>query len=190
MLENDAASTPIRPLEAQHRGARVIVIMGVSGSGKTVVGHGLADSLGWTYRDADDLHPPENVARMRAGIPLTDADRGPWLATLGRLVGAAIAADGPGLVLACSALRRDYRNRLHVGDPRVRLVYLTGRTDLIRRRLEARTGHYMPASLLESQLATLEPPDPDEHPIVIDVSETPEALVGRILAALDQPAAP
>lgn len=167
---------------------RVVVIMGVSGSGKTVVGQRLAGSLGWTYQDADDFHPPENVARMRSGIPLSDADREPWLASLAALVANALKATGPGLVLGCSALKRSYRQQLSAGDPRLRLVYLAGPEDVIRRRLADRSGHFMPASLLESQLATLEPPHADERPIAVDITAPPDAIVAHLLEALRSPA--
>lgn len=162
---------------------RVVVVMGVSGSGKTVVGRRLAAVIGATFHDADDLHPPENVARMRAGTPLTDADREPWLVRLGGLIDAALADDGPGIVLACSALKRAYRQRLRVGDPRVRLVHLAGPEAVIRARIEARTDHYMPASLLPSQLAALELPGPDENPLVVEVAGTPDEIVSAILRA-------
>lgn len=163
---------------------RVVLVMGVSGSGKTVVGRRLAEVLGWTFCDADDLHPPANVARMKSGTPLTDADREPWLEALTRVVAAARGEAGPGLVLACSALRRAYRDRLRGADPQMRLVYLSGPETIIRERISARTGHYMPASLLTSQLATLEPPEPEERAMVAEVTGTPEAIVARILESL------
>jgi gluconokinase len=182
------AAAPCIPGAADRDPPRVVLVMGVSGSGKTVVGQRLAEALGWSYQDADDFHPPENVARMRSGIPLSDADRAPWLASLATLVANAVAATGPGLVLGCSALKRDYRQRLTAGDPRVRLVYLAGPEAVIRRRLADRSGHFMPTSLLESQLATLEPPRPDERPIAVDVTGTPEAIVAHLLEALLSPA--
>jgi gluconokinase len=166
---------------------RVVLVMGVSGSGKTVVGRLLAAAIGWTFRDADDLHPPENVARMRSGQPLTDADREPWLRSLAAVVDAALATTGPGLVLACSALKRTYRDRLRVADPRVKLVHLSGPETILRERISARVGHYMPASLLTSQLATLEPPEADERALVIDVIDPPETLAARILEELAPP---
>jgi gluconokinase len=166
---------------------RVVLVMGVSGSGKTVVGRLLAAAIGWTFRDADDLHPPENVARMRSGQPLTDADREPWLRSLAAVVDAALATTGPGLVLAWSALKRTYRDRLRVADPRVKLVHLSGPETILRERISARVGHYMPASLLTSQLATLEPPEADERALVIDVIDPPETLAARILEELAPP---
>lgn len=161
----------------------VIVIMGVSGVGKTTIGTLLAARLGWGYAEGDSYHPPENVAKMRAGTPLNDADRGPWLA--------AIAADidrwrteGRGMVVACSALKRSYRETLAGGRPDVRVIRLSGDEALIRARLETRTDHYMPPSLLASQLATLEPPGDDEGAITVDVTWTPERCVQHILATV------
>jgi gluconokinase len=162
-----------------------IVIMGVSGSGKTVVGHLLAARLGWAFHDADDFHPVENVRRMKSGQPLTDADREPWLTRLAALLDT--AAEGTPLVLACSALKRSYRQRLGLPHPGRRLVSLVGPADLLRKRIEQRAGHFMPATLLDSQLATLEPPAAAERPIEIDVAAAPEALVERITAALRLP---
>lgn len=166
----------------------VVVMMGVSGVGKTTIGTLLAERLGWGYAEGDSYHPPANVEKMRAGTPLDDADRGPWLA--------AIAADidrwrvaGQGMVVACSALKRRYRDVL-IGDRAdVRLVRLAGEEALIRARMEKRTDHYMPPSLLLSQLATLEPPAPDEAAITVEVTQEPERCVDRILSALrDGPA--
>ena len=166
----------------------VVVMMGVSGVGKTTIGTLLAERLGWGYAEGDSYHPPANVEKMRAGTPLEDADRGPWLA--------AIAADidrwrasGQGMVVACSALKRRYRDVL-IGDRAdVRLVRLAGEEALIRARMEKRTNHYMPPSLLLSQLATLEPPAPDEAAITVEVTQEPERCVDRILSALrDGPA--
>jgi gluconokinase len=162
-----------------------IIIMGVSGSGKTVVGRLLAARLGWAFHDADDFHPAENVRKMEAGQPLTDTDREPWLGRLAALLDTA-SRDTP-LVLACSALKRSYRQRLGLPHPARRLVSLTGPADLLRKRIEQRAGHFMPAALLDSQLATLEPPAAAELPIVIDVSAAPEALAERITAALGLP---
>lgn len=163
--------------------AIVIVLMGVSGVGKTTIGTLLADRLGWGYAEGDSYHPPENVEKMRAGTPLDDTDRAPWLA--------AIAADidrwrasGQGMVVACSALKRAYRDIL-IGDrPDVRLVRLAGDEELIRARMEKRTDHYMPPSLLASQLATLEPPAEGEAAITVDVTWAPERCVDHILSAL------
>ena len=135
----------------------VVVLMGVSGSGKTSVGVPLAAALGGEFVEGDDYHPPANVAKMRQGIPLDDADRRPWLETLAAEIGRWLAA-GRTVVLACSALKRSYRAILRGGRPEVRFVHLKGDPALIRARLAQRRGHYMPASLLDSQLATLEEP--------------------------------
>ena len=135
-----------------------IVIMGVSGCGKSSVGEGLAARLGLPYRDGDDLHPPANVEKMRAGIPLTDADRWPWLDRV-----AEVLAHGAPVIIGCSALRRSYRDRLRAGaGAPVRFIHLVGSRALIAARMAARTGHYMPTSLLDSQFAALEAPGPDE----------------------------
>ena len=163
---------------------RVVVVMGVSGIGKTVVGRALAERLGWTFQDADGFHPPANVARMSRGIPLTDAERWPWLDALADLITMTLAGDG-GLVLACSALARRYRDRMGVDRDGVRLVSLDGPPELIRARIEARRDHFMPASLLDSQLAALERPTPDERPIVVGIDATPEEIASRVVAALE-----
>lgn len=154
----------------------VVLVMGVSGSGKTTIGESLAARLGCEFADADDYHPPANVEKMRAGIALTDADRSPWLDLLRDLIRERLAA-GDDLVLACSALRAAYRERLLAADPRVEIVYLKGDRDLIRRRLAARAGHYMNPWLLDSQFATLEEPG---DALVFDVAVAPEEIVDRI----------
>lgn len=161
----------------------VLVVMGVSGSGKTTIAALLAGRLGWAFEDGDDLHPPANVAKMHAGVPLTDEDRRPWLAAVAAWIDATRAAGGHGVV-ACSALKRRYREVLTGGRPDVRLVYLRGDRELIARRLRARQGHFMPASLLDSQLAALEEPGPDEDPIAASVEGSPGEIVDRILAVL------
>ena len=157
----------------------IVVVMGVSGSGKTVVGQALATELGWPFFDADNFHPKENVAKMAAGTPLTDADRWPWL---DRLAGEmkAIEERGANAVLACSALRHVYRDRIsRAGN--VRYVHLAGDHDTIAARLAARKNHYMPPTLLQSQLATLEAPT---DAIVIDVRDAVPVQVAKIRAAL------
>ena len=161
----------------------VIVVMGVSGSGKTAVGSRLATALGYTFHDADDLHPPENVVRMRSGQPLDDTHRGPWLARLATLVEESITTR-QGIVLACSALARRYRDRIGTNRPEVRLVHLDGDEAIIRRRLEDRAGHFMPAALLASQLAALEKPAADEAAITVGIAAPPDRIVERIVAAL------
>lgn len=159
----------------------IVIVMGVSGSGKTTVGQRIAAALGWRFRDADDFHPPGNIAKMTAGIPLTDEDRAPWLAVLRELLENTLAAD-EALVLACSALKRSYRERLSVDAARQRWVYLRAPRELIAERLKARQGHYMPAAMLDSQLAALEVP---EDALVVDVSTAdPDTLVATILGEL------
>lgn len=153
-----------------------IVLMGVAGSGKTTVGRIVAERLGWRFLDADDFHSPENVEKMRSGQPLTDDDRWPWLDRLNGL----LREDGSA-VLACSALRQRYRDRIGAGLDDVRWVHLAGSFELIGSRLAARKGHYMPASLLASQFNTLEPPS---AALTIDVEDTPEVLAARILKEL------
>ena len=161
----------------------VIIVMGVAGSGKTVIGRLLAEALHAEFVDADDFHPPENVAMMREGVPLDDAARGPWLERLAGLIETAIEKHRR-MVLACSALRRSYRLRLGVGRPEVRLVHLEGDESLLRERLEQRTGHFMPASLLASQCALLERPTDDERPIRVDIAPPPATLLRHIITAL------
>ena len=161
----------------------VIIVMGVAGSGKTVIGRLLAEALHAEFVDADDFHPPENVAMMREGVPLDDAARGPWLDRLAGLIETAIQKHRR-MVLACSALRRSYRLRLGVGRPEVRLVHLEGDESLLRERLEQRTGHFMPASLLASQCALLERPTDDERPIRVDIAPPPDTLLRHIITAL------
>ena len=153
--------------------------MGVAGSGKTTVGRRLAGELGWEFYDADDFHPPANIEKMARGVPLTDEDRRPWLAALGELVRGCLAR-GAHAVLACSALKGRYRERLLV-DGRVRLAYLKADRQLIRERLTSRRGHYMKAALLDSQFAALEEPGPEAH---FDASATPDELVAAIRARL------
>jgi gluconokinase len=164
-------------------GARTVVVMGVSGCGKSTVGTRLAQRLGATFLDADDFHPPANVRRMRAGIALTDAERAPWLDALATRLAAAVAAD-EAVVLACSALKRSYRDAPRRGAPALTLVHLSGSPALLAARLIARPGHYMPPSLLASQLATLETPTADEQPITLDVAAATDDLVAAILEQL------
>ena len=162
---------------------RVLVLMGVSGSGKTTVGAMLAGRLRWRFADADDFHSVENVAKMKAGVPLTDADRRPWLEAIAAQVDQ-WRREGVHGVVTCSALKRSYRDVIVGNRPDVRLVHLKGERPLIADRLAARHAHFMPASLLESQFATLEEPAADEHAISIWVGKTPEALVEEIVTAL------
>ncbi len=161
----------------------VLVMMGVSGSGKTTIARGVAAQLGWDVIEGDSLHPPANIAKMKAGIPLTDADRWPWLEAIARAIDAVRAA-GRSALVACSALKHSYRAIL-IGDrPDVVLIYLQGSHALIAARIAARKGHFMPLSLLDSQFADLEEPGPDERPIVLSVAPGPEAIVAAALEAL------
>ena len=155
----------------------VVLVMGVSGSGKTTFGTLLAERIGARFGDADAFHPAANVEKMSNGIPLTDEDRWPWLDAIAAAIGAWVA-DGTDVVFACSALKRIYRDRLRAGVPAgLRLVHLAGGEDLIAGRMAGRTGHFMPAALLRSQLATLEPPGPDENAITLDIAAPPEVLL-------------
>jgi gluconokinase len=163
----------------------IVVVMGVSGSGKTTVSALLAARLGWRYREGDDLHPPENVDKMRGGTPLTDADRLPWLAAIAREIDGWRARGEQG-VLTCSALKRAYRDII-IGDrDGVTLVFLRGSRDLIGRRMAARQEHFMPTALLDSQFATLQEPTPDERPIVLDVGQPPGEIVDAIAGELER----
>lgn len=168
--------------------APILLIMGVSGSGKTTVGALLAGRLQWPYAEADDFHPPANLRKMRAGEPLTDEDRMPWLHAIGAWIDEQIAAGRPAVV-SCSALKRSYRDVLRGPgsgrDPaQLRLIYLEGDRELIARRMAARHGHFFPATLLDSQFRDLEPPEPDEHAIVVPIARTPADIADEILTRL------
>lgn len=160
-----------------------IVVMGVSGCGKTTVAGSLAGRLGWPFQEGDALHPPENVAKMAGGSPLCDADRGPWLAAVAAWIEDRRRA-GTGGVITCSALKRAYRTTIVGGHPDVRLVYLRGDRATIAARLASRTGHFMPPSLLDSQFAALEEPGPDERPIIVEAGLPVDEIVARIVASL------
>lgn len=168
--------------ERQDAGApAVLVVMGVSGSGKSTVAALLARRLGWDLQEGDELHPQANVEKMSAGIPLTDDDRWPWLRLVAEWIDAH-RAEGAHGVITCSALKRAYRDLL--ARPDVEFVHLTVDPDVIAGRMEHRSGHFMPTSLLDSQLATLEPLQPDERGIVVSAAESPEAEVDSIIARL------
>jgi gluconokinase len=162
----------------------VVVVMGISGSGKTTIGMALARRLGCAFQEGDAFHPPENVEKMRSGIPLTDADRAPWLDKVAAWIAARAAADEAG-VIACSALKRTYRDRLRAADPELAFVFLDPGEAVLRERLARRTGHFMPASLLASQLETLEPPALSERSIRLSGEEDIEAACDRITAWLN-----
>ena len=163
---------------------RVLVLMGVSGVGKTTIAEALDAHLHWPFQEGDELHPPRNVEKMRAGQPLTDADREPWLRAVAAWIEARIAAGEHGII-TCSALKRHYRDII-VRHPEVRIVYLQADRQVIQDRLARRTHHYMPASLLDSQLDTLEEPTAEEHPMVVQVHRSVEETVSDILAELGQ----
>ena len=163
--------------------ARLLVVMGVAGCGKSSIGEALAEKLGGIYLDGDTYHPPQNVAKMSRGEPLTDDDRWPWLQRFGQEM-----HKRSGIVVGgCSALKRDYRECItKAAGERATFVYLSGSRELIRSRMDARTGHFMPVSLLDSQFATLEPPSADEDAVTVDIDAPVEDIVARAVAALRQ----
>ena len=161
-----------------------LILMGVSGSGKTTIGEMLAARIGWRYEDADSFHPAANVAKMSAGQPLTDDDRWPWLRAIADEIDRTNAA-GERVVIGCSALRRAYRDVLVHGRSDIRIVYLDGTQDLIADRLGQRKGHFMPPGLLTSQFGTLEPPTPDEHALTVSIDAPVEIVVNDILGKLE-----
>ena len=160
-----------------------LVVMGVSGSGKSTIADRLAARLGWRYEDGDKFHPPSNVAKMSAGHPLTDEDRWPWLQAIADEIDRVCKA-GQRAVIACSALKRTYREILVHGRNDVRIVFLNGTQDLIAERLAARKGHFMPPGLLTSQFMTLEPPQLNERPITVSIDASVEAIVDDIVRQL------
>jgi gluconokinase len=162
-------------------GKTAVVVMGVAGSGKSTIADLFAQQLGWIRIEGDDLHPPENVAKMAAGAPLTDVDRKPWL----RRICERINQTEGNQVITCSALRSGYRDILRTADARVRFLHLSGSTELLAARIGARTDHFMPPSLLTSQLDALEPLTADEDGVTVDVQGTPAEIVARALQALD-----
>ena len=158
----------------------IVILMGVSGVGKTTIGQVLSDRLGWALFDADEFHSPASIEKMRNGIPLEDADRWPWLDRMNAML---VEKEGRGesVLLACSALKQVYRDRLAKGAADLRWIYLKGSVDLIRKRVEARKGHYMKAGLLESQFAALEEPG---NALGVDINDTPDAIANFILRRL------
>ncbi|MEV5506480.1 gluconokinase [Streptomyces orinoci] len=159
----------------------VVVVMGVAGTGKTTVGPLVAEALGVPYAEGDDFHPPANIAKMTAGIPLDDADRAPWLDAVGAW---ARGRGGRGGVVSCSALKRAYRDRLRAAAPGIVFLHLTGERQLIAGRMAARTGHFMTTRLLDSQFATLEPLQADEAGVVVDITPEAAVIAERAAAAL------
>lgn len=172
-----AESSPSMPIH--------VVVMGVSGTGKSTIGRAVAEAGGWPFLEGDDYHPESNVAKMAEGIPLTDEDRLPWLRRLAEWVQEQDAAGQPS-VMACSALRRSYRDLLREGAARLFFVHLVGTAPLLLERMQSREDHFMPAELLESQLETLEPLDDDEHGLVIDVSNLPGQIRKMVMEHLDR----
>ncbi|MFJ5692412.1 gluconokinase [Arthrobacter sp. NPDC093125] len=176
-VNSSAATHSGRPAAARPQ----VIVMGVSGCGKTTIGDLVARELGVRFLDGDSLHPVENVAKMAAGTPLTDEDRWPWLA----IVGSELAAAGAdGLVLACSALRRSYRDAIRAQAPDTVFLHLHGSKEVLGSRLEGRSGHFMPAALLDSQLATLEPLEDDERGVVVDIAAPVPAVLADALAGI------
>lgn len=185
MNDNEESREPAaRPGGTAPVPPNVLIVMGVSGSGKSTIAAMLAQRLGWTYQDGDWFHPTANVGKMHAGLPLTDEDRRPWLKAIADWIDGAIDR-AEHAVIACSALHRAYRDVL-AGDhgDAVRSVYLDGSKELIARRLSLRSGHFMPPTLLDSQFAALEPPAPDEHPITVGIEGHPSEIVDDIVGRL------
>ncbi len=171
-MDNDISRTPC-----------TLVVMGVSGSGKSTIGEKLAQRLGWSYEDGDKFHPSSNVAKMSAGQPLTDEDRWPWLQAIANEIDRVCEAREQA-VIACSALKRVYRDILAHGRKDVRVIYLKGTQDLIANRLAQRKGHFMPPGLLASQFKTLEPPDASENPVTVSIDAPVETIVDDIVRQL------
>ncbi|NRG42918.1 gluconokinase [Rathayibacter sp. VKM Ac-2835] len=176
----------IEPATPAAAPVRALVVMGVSGSGKSTIARLLADRLGWTFVEGDDLHPAANVAKMAEGTPLTDEDRAPWLETISARIDTLVSAGDP-VVVTCSALRRRYRDVLRRDD--LAFVHLAGTRELIADRLGARTGHFMPPALLDSQFEALEPLGDDERHVTVDLAAAPEDEIAQIVATLGLQAA-
>lgn len=180
-IDFDEGRDPVATRAWELRDPVVVLLMGVSGSGKTTVGGKLAAQLGWSFRDADDFHPPENVAKMSSGVPLTDDDRAPWLAAIRAHIETTLARGESGVV-TCSALKEKYRASAIPDPQRVKLVHLAGEFDLILDRMNARQGHFMKPEMLQSQFAALEPP---AHALKIDVAKTPDEIVAELRQKLN-----
>jgi carbohydrate kinase (thermoresistant glucokinase family) len=161
----------------------ILVIMGVSGSGKTTIATLLAKSLGWPFRDADEFHPKANIEKMKSGVPLTDKDRLPWLDAIAAWIDQELARRASAIV-TCSALKRSYRDIIIDGRKSVRLIYLKGEKALLEARLAGRHSHFMPSSLLQSQFDDLQEPGADEHALTVSVEATPDSIVAQILDGL------
>ena len=164
-----------------------LIMMGVSGSGKSTIADKLAERIGWRSVDGDKFHPASNIAKMSAGHPLTDEDRWPWLKAIAAEIDRSCKT-GEKAVIACSALKRSYRDILVHGRDDVRIIYLDGSKQLIAERLAKRRGHFMPSGLLDSQFKTLEPPDESEHPVTVSIDGTPDEIVDHIISKLGPPA--
>jgi len=162
---------------------RHVIVMGVSGSGKSTIAEGIAERTGWTFAEADEFHPQANIAKMEAGTPLTDEDRWPWLEALGAWMREQ-SVSGASTVITCSALRRPYRDLLRTGLDSLDFIHLDGPADVIRERMGSRKGHFMPPELLQSQLDTLEALEPDESGVVLDIRGTPDKLIDEAVAWL------
>lgn len=179
-MDNDKPDTRFAADRPAGNGPVILVVMGVSGSGKSAIAAPLAHRLGWAFEEGDDLHPPHNIAKMASGHPLDDADRRPWLDAIGAWIDARLAEGRSGIV-TCSALKRIYRTRLRQDRPEVRFLFLRADEAVLARRIEHRQGHFMPSSLLHSQFETLEEPGADEPVLVVDVADR---SVGAIVADL------
>ena len=178
-------SAAVGPKSAAPTSPIILIVMGVSGSGKTTVAAMLAGQLHWRFQEGDALHPQANVDKMHHGVPLTDDDRRPWLNSIAALIDR-WNVQGVSGVITCSALKRAYRDRLRAGRTDVELIYLRGARELVSARITERMGHFMPTSLLDSQFATLEEPGDDEPVITVDIGGSPDQIVAAILSALQR----